>query len=100
MAGTSPDKPGRDELEICVVIALALSRRRDAWRGLALCHHAVEPLALLVEIGELRTVERTAARQLDAHRIDEAAIHQDFVVHMRAGGEAGRADEADHLTLA
>src|SRR5207342_2537818 len=32
--------------------------------------------------------------------IDEAAIDHDLVVHVRSGGEPGRADEADYLALA
>ena len=61
---------------------------------------AVDALALLVEAREQRAFEHAAARQLDAQRIDEAAVHQDLVVHVRAGREAGRADIADHLALA
>src|SRR5665213_3820081 len=60
----------------------------------------VDAVALLVEGGEHRAVEHAAARQLDPQRIDEAAVDQDFVVHVRAGREARRADVADHLALA
>ena len=60
---------------------------------------AVDSVALLVEAGDQRAFEYAATRQLDAQRIDEAAVHQDLVVHMRAGREAGRADIADHLAL-
>src|SRR6185295_10880446 len=44
--------------------------------------------------------QRAAARQLDAHRVDEAAVDEDFVVDVGTGRHAGRADEADHLALA
>src|SRR6185437_12826069 len=46
-----------------------------------------------------RAFERAAARQLDTHRVDEAAVDQDFVVNMGAGRHARRSDEADHLAL-
>ena len=54
----------------------------------------------LLEARQHRAVEHAAARQLHAQRIDEAAVDQDLVVHVRAGREAGRADIADHLALA
>src|SRR4029077_10985500 len=40
-----------------------------------------------------------AAWQLDAHRIDEASVDQNFIVQVRASGQAGRTDKADHLAL-
>src|SRR5262249_8504485 len=46
-----------------------------------------------------RPSERAAARQFDADGVDEAAVDEDFVVDVRAGRLAGRADEADHLAL-
>src|SRR5512147_3281817 len=83
-------------------------RRRDALayrrstRGNA-CrlagHNAVKPLAFLFEARKHRAFEDAAARKLDPHRIDEAAVDQDLVVQVRAGREAGRADKADHLPL-
>src|SRR4051812_14729521 len=63
-------------------------------------HHPVEPIAFLLEACHDRPFERTAARQLDAHWVDEASVDQDFVVDMRAGRHAGGSDEADHLALA
>src|SRR5215472_1113255 len=75
-----------------------LSRLGDA--GGSARHHGVELLAVLLELGERAAVEHAAARQLDLHRIDETVVDQDLEVHVRAGREAGRADEADDLTLA
>ena len=64
---------------------LAYRRRaRGHARGLAR-HDAVEPFALLLEGVQDRTLQLAAARQLDAHRIDEAAVDADLIVHMRAG---------------
>ena len=62
-------------------------------------HDAVETLAFLLERGERRTRQFAAARQLDAHRIDEAAVDTNFEMHVRAGRKAGRADEPNHLAL-
>ena len=59
----------------------------------------VEPVAFLLEARQHRAFQRAAARQFHAHRIDEAAVDQNFVVDVRAGRLAGRADEADHLAL-
>src|SRR5262252_3789906 len=42
--------------------------------------HRVEAIALLLEACHDRPLQRTAARQLDAHRVDEAAVDEDFVV--------------------
>src|SRR6516162_10801538 len=36
--------------------------------------HRVEAIALLLEACHDRPLQRTAARQLDAHRVDEAAV--------------------------
>src|SRR4051794_38458631 len=71
----------------CGLARLALRDARARSRD-----DAVDPLAVLVEAGEQRTVEHPAARQLDAQRIDEAAVHQDLIVDVRAGRKAGRAD--------
>ena len=57
-------------------------------------------VALLLEARQHRAFQLAPARQLDAHRIDEAAVDADLVMHVRAGRQAGRADEADHLALA
>ena len=78
-----------------VVHAAALRHARRRAR-----HDAVDAAALFVECRHHRAAQFAAARQLDAHRIDEASVDADFVVDMRAGREAGRADEADHLALA
>src|ERR1700738_4386345 len=61
--------------------------------------HGVQPPALLIEAREQGSIEHAATRQLDLHRVDEAAVHQDFVVQMGAGREPGRAHIPDHLTL-
>src|ERR1700722_16030111 len=68
--------------------------------AVAIVHLGIEAVAFLLEACHQRSVERTAARQLDAHRIDEAAVDQDFVVDVGAGRLSSRADEADHLALA
>src|SRR5579863_4286395 len=62
--------------------------------------HGVELRAVLLETGERIAVKHAAARQLDPHRIDEAAIDDDFEMDVRAGRQSGRADEADDLALA
>src|SRR6201986_4451349 len=62
-------------------------------------HHRIDAIALLLEAGNDRPFKRAATRQLDAHRVDEAAVHDDFVVDVSAGGFASRADKADHLAL-
>ena len=53
-------------------MGLRVARRRTAG------HHGVEPSAFLIEGGEQRTLEHTAARQLYFHRVDEAPIDQNF----------------------
>ncbi len=59
----------------------ALARLRYAPRGCAR-QHGVELIALVVESGECRAGEHTAARQFDRHRIDEAIIDYDFEMHV------------------
>ena len=88
------------------VADLPYLRRAGRARGIgyprsavAIAHHDVETVALLLEACHQRPVKRAAARQLDAHRIDEAAVDQDFVMDVRAGRHAGRSDEADDLAL-
>src|SRR6516165_10752145 len=61
--------------------------------------HRVEAIALLLEACHDRPLQRTAARQLDAHRVDEAAVDEGFVVDVGAGRQTRRADKADHLAL-
>src|SRR5712671_1605181 len=68
-------------------------------RAAAVVHHGVETIALFLEARHQRSFERAAARQLDAHRIDETPVDQNFVVDVGAGRHPGRSDEADHLTL-
>src|ERR1700761_3987110 len=75
----------------------AAARIRDA-RATA-GHHRIEAVALFLETGQHRSLERAAARQLDAHRIDEAAVDQNFVMDVGAGRLSGRTDKADHLAL-
>src|SRR5580704_2802835 len=62
--------------------------------------HGIELVAVLVEGGERIAVEHAAARQLDAHRIDEAVVDDDLEMHVRAGRQPRRTDEADDLALA
>src|SRR5262249_17494755 len=59
-----------------------------------------EPRAFLFEAGEQPALQYPPARQLDLHRIDEAAVDQDFEMQVRPGRQSGRADIADHLSLA
>src|SRR5882757_11589672 len=71
----------------------------DARGAASVVHHAVETVAFLFEARQQPAFKRTAARQLDAHRVDEAPVDQDFVVDVSAGRHARRTDEADHLAL-
>ena len=71
-----------------------------ATRGAERARMPLVAVALALEARQHRAVEHAAARQLHAQRIDEAAVDQDLVVHVRAGREPGRADIADHLALA
>src|ERR1700687_4027363 len=70
-----------------------------ACRAAAVVHHGIETIAFFLEARHQGSLERAAARQLDAHRIDEASVDQNFVMDMGAGRHAGRSDEADHLAL-
>jgi len=76
---------------LALTAALGLRRLilRDACGTAAIVHHAVEPVALLLEAREQGAVKRASARQLHAHRVDEAAVDQNFVMDVGAGGEAG-----------
>src|SRR6266576_2465367 len=65
----------------------------------AVVHHGIETIALLLEARHQRSLERAAARQLDAHRIDETPVDQNFIMDVGAGRHAGRSDETDHLAL-
>ena len=73
-----------------------LARRHDG-REVA---QVVDAGALLLELGELPSLELALARHLDLKRIDEAAVDQHLVVQVRARGEAGGSDVADDLALA
>ena len=56
-------------------------------------------LALALELGQHAALEFAAARQrIPSDR--RSAVDHDFVVEVRAGREAGRAEIADHLALA
>src|SRR6478672_12691757 len=68
-------------------------------RAAAVVYHGIETIALFLETRHQRSLERAAARQLDAHRIDETAVNQNFIMDVGAGRHAGRSDEADHLAL-
>src|SRR5258708_2455439 len=52
----------------------------DARRIAAVVHLGIETVALLLEARHDGALERAAARQLHAHRVDEAAVDQNFVV--------------------
>ena len=62
-------------------------------------HHGIETIALFLEIRQHRSFKRAAAGQLDADRIDEASVDQNFVVNVGARRLSGRTDKADYLTL-
>src|SRR6266516_4878318 len=70
-----------------------------ARRAAAVVHHGIEAIALFLEARHQRSLERAAARQLDAHRIDETPVDQNLIMDVGAGRHAGRAHEADHLAL-
>src|SRR6185436_5600950 len=72
----------------------------DTGRTAAVVHLDIESVALFFEARHHRALERAAARQFHAHRVDEAAVDQDFVVDVGAGRHARRPDEADYLALA
>src|SRR5713101_7840709 len=71
----------------------------DARPAAAIAHLGIEAIAFLLEACHDRSLERAAARQFDAHRVDEPAVDQNFVVDVGAGRLPGRTDEADHLAL-
>src|ERR1051325_10406104 len=77
----------------------AAGRVRYPCRAATVVHHRIEAVAFLLEARQHRAFERTAARQLDPHRIDEAAVDQDFIMDVGAGRLSGRADKADDLSL-
>src|SRR5947209_8923234 len=51
--------------------ATGARRIGDACRAAAVVHHGIQAIALFLEARHQRTFKRAAARQLDAHRIDE-----------------------------
>src|SRR3982074_430901 len=78
-----------DSIENSAVADLPHLRRAGGTCGIgyagstaAVAHHGVETIALLLEARHQRAVERAATRQLDAHRIDEAAVDQNFVMDL------------------
>src|SRR5580704_10584399 len=73
--------------------------RRDPGRVGSFEEQAVDTVALTLEIGEHVAVEFPRAGELDPHRIDEMAIHYDFVMEMRPGREAGLTEITDDLAL-
>src|SRR6516165_6714256 len=60
----------------------------------------VELLAVVIERGEQCAGQNAAARNFDSHRTDEGVVDNYFKMHMRPGGEPGRADEPDDLPWA
>src|SRR5262249_9377930 len=81
------------------VTEMMILPRRHAAGGCAR-EDGVELVAVVIEGREQRAGKHAAARQLDAHRINEAIVDDDLEMHMRAGGEPRRADESDNLALA
>ncbi len=70
------------------------------WVGIGgLGQEAVDPIALVLEVGEQVPVDFAGTGQLDPHRVDEMAIHQNFVMEMRARRETALAEIADDLAL-
>src|SRR6266446_6038211 len=51
------------------------------------------------EFRQLRWVDRRSVGEVDREGIAMPSVQQKLVMKMRAGGEAGRADSADDLTL-
>ena len=89
--------------------------RRCCWRaspsaaailrvGSARCRHApctrAECLCVYLEGRQQVGRERFGFGQVDSSRIAVAAVDQEFVVQVRAGGQARGPDQADALTLA
>src|ERR1039458_1782584 len=62
-------------------------------------HESVDAVAGALEFSQHRSVELARARKFHAHRIDEMSVHEDFVVKMRPGCEAGLPKVADNLAL-
>src|SRR5229473_3032193 len=96
----------KNSIEVSAIADLPPLRRANRAHGIgyaghaaAIVHHGIETIALLLEARHQRAVERAAARQLDAHRIDEAAVDQNFIMDMGPGRLPGRTDEADQLAL-
>src|SRR3546814_13922317 len=67
--------------------------------GIELGIECVDLGPVRLEILEFRSGKRHAARQLQAQRVGVALVQQHFVVQMRSGRTAGRADVADDLAL-
>src|SRR5258705_5120905 len=65
-------------------------------RAAAGVHHGIETVALFLENRHQRSLERAAARQLDAHRIDETAVDQNFIIDVGARWHARRFDETHY----
>src|SRR5258708_17317869 len=55
----------------------------------AVVHHGIEAIALFLEIRHQRSLERAAAWQLDAHRIDETSVDEYFIMEVGPGCHAG-----------
>ena len=81
-----------------IAAAVSLMHRRHI-RAAVLCQQFVDAAAFLVELGERLAVERLAAGQADAQGIDAVAVDDQFVMQMRSGRQARRADPADYLAL-
>src|SRR5262245_42532668 len=60
----------------------------------------IDALPLILELCQRPALQRLAARQAHAQRIDLGAVDDHLVVQMRAGGFTGRSNPADHLALA
>src|SRR6185369_13088919 len=105
-SAAGPDPQDRFEGSVAASAAHLARLRRgagsfgDAGGTAAVVHLGIEAVALFFEARHHGAFERAAARQLDTHRVDEAAVDQDFIVDVGAGRHAGRSDEADHLALA
>jgi len=76
---------------------LTLARSQES--SFFLVHAGHQRLALLQEACALRLGNRVCHRQLLSQRVNVNAINLEFVVQVRASGQASRTDIANHLAL-
>ena len=77
--------PRKTKLEILIKCS-----RSDRWFvATSLADQIIDPVAFFFEGHQLRAFQNPALGQSYLHRIDLAAIDDDFIVQVRAGGIAG-----------